>query len=398
MKIFLNKGYFPFCISQFLGIFNDQFFRIALAIYIMMGANSLSQGTRYFFASFLIAVFMLPSLLFSATAGEIADKYRKDIIIRIVKIAQLLLAFIGIAGFLLHSVTILLIVLFLAGTISTLFSPTKYSAIPEFLKQEDLVAGNTIIQVGNYISMLLGIICGILVYSIDRSWLFLIYLAVAVIGFIASLYIPELKKSTQKFKISKYFIKTTIKNMHYLKYTKDIYMCILGISWFWFIGVVLVYQIPNFAEIVLKGQKDLYTFLALLLSSGVFVGALLSYFLLKKEISVKYVPISVIFMTLFIVDLSFSAKYVHLALTTNIALTSFLSTFSGIRIIIDVFAYSLFAGLYIVPLITMLQVLAKRKIRARVFAVNDIVNVLFMIAGSSVCFLFIKMYVSSKTH
>jgi acyl-[acyl-carrier-protein]-phospholipid O-acyltransferase/long-chain-fatty-acid--[acyl-carrier-protein] ligase len=131
--------------------------------------------------------------------------------------------------------------------------------------------------------------------------------------------------------------------------------------------------------------------LALLLSSGVFVGALLSYFLLKKEISVKYVPISVIFMTLFIVDLSFSAKYVHLALTTNIALSDFLSTFSGIKIIIDVFAYSVFAGLYIVPLITLLQVLANRKIRARVFATNAIVNVLFMIAGSSVCFLFIKM-------
>ena len=391
MKIFFNRGYFSFCITQFLGIFNDHFFRIALATYIMLGATQLSSGTKYFLASFLIAVFMLPSLLFSATAGEISDKYRKDVVIKIIKLAQLIIGFIAIAGFLLHSVTILIISLFISGTLSAMFAPAKYSAVPEMLEHDQLVAGNTIVQAGTYISMLLGNIFGILVYSIDKGWLILIYLVVAVTGFLFSLLIPELKTNTQKFDISKNFIKTTIKNMSYLKYTKDIYMCILGISWFWFVGVVLVYQIPNLAEIVLKGQQDLYIFLALLLSSGVFVGALLSYFLLKKEISVKYVPISVIFMTLFIVDLSFSAKYVHLALTTNIALSDFLSTFSGIKIIIDVFAYSVFAGLYIVPLITLLQVLANWKIRARVFATNAVVNVLFMIAGSSVCFLFIKM-------
>jgi acyl-[acyl-carrier-protein]-phospholipid O-acyltransferase/long-chain-fatty-acid--[acyl-carrier-protein] ligase len=391
IKVFFNKGYFAFCISQFLGVFNDHFFRIALATYIMLGPTSLSTGAKYFFASFLIAVFMVPSLLFSATAGEIADRYRKDIVIRIVKLAQLLLAFIGIAGFLVHSVTVLLIVLFISGILSAFFSPVKYSAVPELLEHEQLVAGNSIVQAGTYISMLLGNICGILVYSIDKSWLFLIYLTVAVIGLTAALFIPELKTNTQKFDISKNFIKTTFKNMSYLKYTKDIYMCILGISWFWFVGVVLVYQIPNFAEIVLKGQQDLYIFLALLLTSGVFVGALLSCLLLKKEISIKYVPISVVLMTVFIVDLSFSANYAHVALTTNIALSDFLSTLSGIRIIIDVFAYSLFAGLYIVPLITMLQVLANRKIRARVFATNAVVNVLFMIAGCSVCFIFIKM-------
>ena len=188
-EIFFNKGYFPFCISQFLGIFNDHFFRIALATYIMLGATSLSNGSRYFLASFLIAIFMLPSLLFSATAGEIADKYRKDIVIRIVKSAQLIIAFLGIVGFLMQSVTVLLIVLFLAGTISALFAPAKYSAVPELLNHEQLVAGNTIIQVGTYISMLLGNICGILVYSVDKSWLFLIYLAVAVTGFIFSLFI-----------------------------------------------------------------------------------------------------------------------------------------------------------------------------------------------------------------
>ncbi len=395
IKIFFSRQYLYFYISQLLGIFNDNFFRIALVTYIMLDNKSFyAQTTRLFIASSLIAVFMLPSLLFSATAGEIIDKYRKDIIIKLVKLAQFLVAFIVIACFLLKSIWCLVIVLFVSGILSVLLNNTKFSAVPELLNKDNLVLGNSLIQAGTYIAILLGNVCGILVYSVNKKWLFFIHLAIAVIGLISSFFIPKLKSNTQKINISKNFIKTIYNNMFYFNYSKDIYLCILGISWFWFLGVILVYQIPNFAEIILNGQQNLYIVLTTLLASGAFVGSLFSYFLLKKEISIKYIPISVIFMTIFIVDLSFCADYVYMALTTDILLRDFLSTFLGIRVIIDVFAYSLFAGLYIVPLITVLQVVANRKIRARVFAINNIVNILFMIAGSIICFSFIKMGLS----
>ena len=395
IKNFFSRQYIFFFISQFLGIFNDNFFRIALVTYIMLNnTSSYTQTTRLFIASSLIAVFMLPSLLFSAMAGEIIDKYRKDIIIKLVKLAQFLVAFIVIAFFLLKSIWLLVIVLFVSGILSVLLNNTKFSAVPELLNKDNLVLGNSLIQAGTYIAILLGNVCGILVYSVNKKWLFFIHLAIAVIGLISSFFIPKLKSNTQKINISKNFIKTIYNNMFYFNYSKDIYLCILGISWFWFLGVILVYQIPNFAEIILNGQQSLYIVLTTLLASGAFVGSIFSYFLLKKEISIKYIPISVIFMTIFIVDLSFSANYVHMALTTDILLRDFLSTFLGIRVIIDVFAYSLFAGLYIVPLITVLQVVANRKIRARVFAINNIVNILFMIAGSIICFSFIRMGLS----
>ena len=395
IKNFFSRHYIFFFISQFLGIFNDNFFRIALVTYIMLNNTSFyAQTTRLFIASSLIAVFMLPSLLFSAMAGEIIDKYRKDIVIKLVKLAQFLVAFIVIAFFLLKSIWLLVIVLFVSGILSVLLNNTKFSAVPELLNKDNLVLGNSLIQAGTYIAILLGNVCGILVYSVNKKWLFFIHLAIAVIGLISSFFIPKLKSNTQKINISKNFIKTIYNNMFYFNYSKDIYLCILGISWFWFLGVILVYQIPNFAEIILNGQQSLYIVLTTLLASGAFVGSIFSYFLLKKEISIKYIPISVIFMTIFIVDLSFSANYVHMALTTDILLRDFLSTFLGIRVIIDVFAYSLFAGLYIVPLITVLQVVANRKIRARVFAINNIVNILFMIAGSIICFSFIRMGLS----
>ncbi len=394
IKAFFNKAFFSFYVSQFLGIFNDSFFRIALATYIMLSVGMFADGTKYFLVTSLVAVFVLPSLLFSAVSGEIADKYRKDTIIKVSKLVQLLLAFAGIAGFLMHNVWILLIVLFLEGTVAALFNTTKYAVIPELLEHEQLVAGNSFVQAGNYFAALLGIICGVLVYSVDKKWLFLIYLTVAVAGLAASLFIPALKTNTQKFDISKNFIKTTFKNMSFFNMSKDIYSCILGISWFWFIGVVLVSQIPNFAEVIIKGEQNLYIFLMTLLSSGIFCGTIVAYVLLKKEISIKYVPISVLLMTVFIVDLSFSADDIHAAISTNVSLASFLSTFTGVRIIIDVFAFSLFAGMYIVPLMTMLQVLASRKIRGRVFGINNVINVLFMAAGAFVCWMFIKLGLS----
>lgn len=391
IKIFFNKNFFSFYVAQFLGIFNDSFFRIALATYIMLSVGMFADGTKYFLVTSLVAVFVLPSLLFSASSGEVADKYRKDTIIKLSKLAQLMLAFVGIAGFLLHNVWILLIVLFLEGTIAAIFNTTKYAVIPELLEHDELVAGNSFVQAGNYFAALLGIICGVLVYSVDKKWLFLIYLTVAIVGLIAALFIPALKTNTQKFDISKNFIKTTFKNMSFFNMSKDIYSCILGISWFWFIGVVLISQIPNFSEVIMKGEQNLYIFLMTLLSSGIFCGTIIAYILLKKEISIKYVPISVLLMTIFIVDLSFSADNIHAAISTNISLASFLSTFTGIKIIVDVFAFSLFAGLYIVPLMTMLQVLANRKIRGRVFGINNVINVLFMAAGAFICWMFVKL-------
>ncbi|MDD3922938.1 MAG: MFS transporter [Endomicrobiaceae bacterium] len=389
IKTIFNRSYFPLYVAQYLGTFNDNFFRTALAAFIMFGVIPLAEKSRSLIVSLLIALFMLPFFLFSATSGELADKYSKDAIIKIVKLLQLFVAMLAVAGFMLQNVWILLIVLFLMGILSTVFSPVKFSVLPEILEHDQLIAGNSLIQAGTYISMLQGIICGSIICSFDSKWLFIIMLAVAAAGVISSLFIPSLKPALQKFDISKNFIKTTWKNMSYFKQTRDIYLCILGISWFWFIGVVLVSQIPNFAKIALHGQEVLYLFLLGLFAVGISVGSILSYFLLKKEISIKHVPISALFMTVFIVDLSFVANQINLS-AISIGMDEFILSFSGKRIIFDLFAFSVVSGLYIVPLMTMLQVVSNRKIRGRVFAVNNVINVLFMLAGVIVCSAFVE--------
>ncbi|WP_413853511.1 MFS transporter [Candidatus Ruminimicrobium bovinum] len=391
IKVLFSRSYIYFYISQFLGTFNDNFFRIALIIFLIFTPLSLSLNTRYIIASFLIALFMLPSLLFSAVAGEIADKYEKDYLIRRIKFLQLIVALIAVIGFTVSNIWILLICIFLMGTLSALLGPIKFSILPEILEKDKLIAGNSLIQIGTYAAMFLGILFGSFTYFVDTKILFIVFISVAATGFLASLFIPKLKESKQTFQISLNFIKTTFNNIKYFKYSHDIYLCILGISWFWFIAVVLVSQIPNFALVVLQNQRSSYMFLIILFACGICLGSLLSYFLLKKEISLKHIPISVLLMTIFMLDLSFVAKDLDLLLLTDVSIRKFIFTFPGIRVIIDLLAFSVFAGLYIVPIMTLLQVLASRKIRARVIAANNIVNILFMIAGSAVCLIFIKI-------
>jgi len=389
IKVLFNRAYFPIYISQFLGTFNDNFFRTALATFIMFGAIPLTESGRAFTASILVALFMLPFFLFSAVAGELADKYGKDVIIKLVKVSQLMVAILAIIGFLLHNVWLLLAVLFIMGVLSAVLSPAKFSVLPEILEHEDLVAGNSLIQAGTYISMLFGILCGSLIYVVDKKWMFLILLSVAVIGLFAAIFIPALKPAGQKIDISKNFLKSTWNILSYFKHSRDIYLCILGISWFWFIGVVLVSQMPNFAKIALHGQENLYIFLITLFAFGIAAGSFLSYFLLKKEVSIKHVPLSALLMTVFIVDLSFAANHINLSVA-SMGMKEFILSFAGKRIVFDLFAFSFFGGLYIVPLMTMLQVLANRKIRARVFAANNIINVLFMLAGVIICSAFVQ--------
>ena len=389
IKVFFNKSFFPFYISQFLGTFNDNFFRTALATFVMLGAIPFAENTRILITSLLITIFMLPYFLFSATSGEISDKYRKDVVMKIVKGLQFLLAFVALLGFLLQNIWILLAVLFFMGLLSTIFSTAKYSAVPELLEHDNLIAGNSLIQCGMYVSMLLGIICGALVYLVNVKWLYIIFFAVSLIGFISSLFIPQLKSASQSFQISFNFIKTAWKNMSYFKHSRDIYLCIIGISWFWFMGVVLISQIPNSSYILLQGQQSIYIFLITLFAAGVVTGSLLSYFLLGKDVSIRHIPISIVLMTIFIIDLSVAANKISLT-STNMIMSGFVSTFAGKRIIFDLFAFSVFAGLYIVPLVTMLQVLASRKIRARVMATNNVVNILAMLLATLICSAFLE--------
>ena len=403
LKTFFNRSFLALFCTQYLGAFNDNFFRTALSLFITYKVTTMTNTHKAVIVSLAVALFMLPFFLFSALAGELADKFRKDILIKAAKALEVVIVLLAGIGFILVNVPLLLMVLFLMGTQSAFFGPVKYSILPDVLNEKQLIAGNGIIEAGTYGAILQGTVLGGLIVSISHLKLggitlqvnefFLpgIILAIALLGLLASLFIPTQKPANPHLKVDKNFLRSTWKNMAFAKQNHDIFLCVLGISWFWLLGASLLAQMPAFAHHILNGTESLYIFLLTLFSCGIGLGSLLCQFLVKGEITSKYVPVSAIIMTVFLADLACAAaSYVPTAVPVDYK--AFLLTFAGKRITLDLLGFALCGGLYVVPLNAMLQFLASGDTRSRVIATNNIINALFMVLGSALCALLLSMH------
>ena len=396
IKTFFNRSFFALFCTQYLGAFNDNFFRTAMATFITYKVTTISTGHKSVIVSLAVALFMLPFFLFSALAGELADKFRKDILIKATKVLEVIIVLLAAVGFLTTNVPMLLGVLFLMGTQSSFFGPVKYSILPDILKENQLIAGNGIIEAGTYAAILQGTIFGGIIIAANEFLLPGIMLAVAIVGLGSSLLIPAQKPANAALKVDTNFLRSTWKNMKFAKQDHDIFLCILGISWFWLLGTALVAQMPSLAHDILNGTPGLFTFLLTLFSCGIGVGSLLCQFLVKGEITSKYVPISALVMTLFLADLACATSgYVTSAAAVDYK--AFLLTFAGKRITLDLLGFAVCGGLYIVPLNAMLQALAGEDVRSRVIATNNIINALFMVMGSGFCALLLAMHFTIPT-
>ena len=408
LKTFFNRSFLALFCTQYLGAFNDNFFRTAMATFITYKVGSISAGSKSIIVSLAVALFMLPFFLFSALAGELADKFRKDILIKIIKGLEIIIVLLAGIGFLTVNVPLLLGVLFLMGTHSAFFGPVKYSILPDILSEKQLISGNGIIEAGTYGSILQGTVFGGLIitlthidvlghsFPVTDKFLPGTILAVAVLGLLASLCIPAQKPANADLKVDKNFLRSTWKNMVFAKQNHHVFLCILGISWFWMLGTALVAQMPSLAHNVLNGAPSLFIFLLTLFSCGIGLGSLLCQFLVKGEITSKYVPVSALLMTVFLADLAFATSgYVPPAFPVDYK--AFLMTFAGKRITLDLLGFAVCGGLYIVPLNAMLQFLASEDTRSRVIATNNIINSLFMVLGSGFCALLLAMHFTIPT-
>lgn len=391
LKTFFNRSFLALFCTQYLGAFNDNFFRTAMATFITYKVTEMSAQSKSVIVSLAVALFMLPFFLFSAVAGELADKFRKDILIKATKVLEVVIVLLAGLGFLTVNVPLLLGVLFLMGTQSAFFGPVKYSILPDILGEKQLIAGNGLIEAGTYGSILQGTIFGGIIIAANEYWLPGIILGVAVLGLTASLFIPAQKPANANLKVDKNFLRSTWKNMTFAKQNHNIFLCILGISWFWMLGTALIAQMPSLAHDILNGTPGLFTFLLTLFSCGIGLGSLLCQFLVKGEITSKYVPISALLMTVFLADLA-CATSGYVPSLSPVDYKAFLLTFAGKRITFDLLGFAVCGGLYVVPLNAMLQFLADEDTRSRVIATNNIINSLFMVLGSGFCALLLAMH------
>ena len=377
-----KRRFGPFFATQALGAFNDNAFRQAMVVLIGFHLG-LSIENVSFYAMIAPAVFILPFFLFSATAGQIAEKFEKTRLIRYVKLFEIAAMLLAVYAFHAHQVWLLFVVLFLMGLHSTAFGPIKYAILPQALRQEELVGGNGLVEMGTSMAVLIGMMAGgslMALGDFGTTAASLLVVGVAVVGYLVSRSIPLAPASAPDLKFNWNPASETVRVMRYVVKDRTIFNAILGISWFWFFGTVFTAQLPAYTQTFLGGGEGVLNLTLALFSVGVGIGSLLCERLSGHKVEIGLVPFGSIGMSVFAIDLYFARS--HVADVHGLGVMAFVGAPGSLHIIIDLLLIGMFAGLFIVPLFALVQSRTQRSELSRVIAGNNILNALFMVVSA----------------
>jgi 1-acyl-sn-glycerol-3-phosphate acyltransferase len=380
----LSKRRFgPFFATQALGAFNDNVFRNALVILIAFGVAGLSSQQINTWSNVAAGLFILPFFLFSANAGQWAEKFEKSRSIRYIKLLEIAIMGVAAIGFHFKSLPLLVGVLFLMGTQSALFGPIKYSILPQQLKPEELVGGNGLVSGGTFLMILLGTLLGGALMAhpgLGTTWVSAAVLAIAGCGYLASRQIPLAPASNPDLKLNWNPFTETVRILGFLRGNRAVLNSVLGVSWFWFFGSMFLAQLPNYTREYLGGGAQVAPLVLALFSIGIGLGSMLCEKLSGRRVEIGLVPLGAIGLTVFGLDLYFARP--EAATVTGLTAIEFLRAPGSLRIVADLLLIGLFGGFYIVPLLSLIQTRAPRARLSRIIAANNILNAVFMVTAA----------------
>ena len=381
-----TRRFLPMFLTQFFGALNDNVYKQALLLVITYGWIQQQTAGISTLNNFAALLFILPYFIFSATAGQLADKYERSQLVRMLKIAEILIMLIGTAGFLLGSLWLLLLALFLMGTHSTFFGPIKYAILPEILKPNELMSGNALFQSGTSMAILIGMILGGAVISMSQGnllWISLTVLTIACLGYFSSRFILKQEVSSPNIQIDWNFFRTSFQTVKYAKSLPLIFLILLGNSWYWFYGATYLTQIPQLTQQNLHASENVVSLLLTFFSVGIGVGSLLCRKIGGSEVNIKMVPLGAIGLTVFALYLAISLSFVPERTGPLLGLYEvFHGGWSYYHVMIAITLLGISGGFYIVPLYAMMQAYSPRSHRARVVAANNILNAIFMVSSA----------------
>lgn len=379
-----ERRFAPFFTTQFLGALNDNVFKIGFTSLVTYHTARFA-GVDAKTAAFLIsAIFILPFVLFSATSGQIADKYDKATLTRFVKTFEIVLMLVGAAGFVMHSAPLLYLCTFMMGMHSTLFGPVKYSYLPQHLGEHELVGGNGLVEMGTFIAILIGTIIGGAAAGIEGAGervLAVSVLVIAIAGRLVAQRVPSTPAPQPDLVINWNPVSETWRNLGLARQNRTVFLSLLGISWLWFVGATFLTSFFNFAKDVLSASPDVVTILLATFSVGIGLGSLLCERLSQRRVEIGLVPLGSIGISVFAIELYFASRALpspgHL-----LSVGEFLAGVRHWRILADLFLLAMFGGFYSVPLYALIQSRSAPTHRARIIAANNILNALFMILSA----------------
>ena len=378
-----QRKFLPIFLTQFFGAFNDNVFKLAMLTLISYHL-SISQAQSELYQAIASALFMLPFFLFSATAGQLADKYDMAHLTRIIKIFEIILVLIGGAALYFGSIYLLMIMLTGMGIHSTFFGPIKYAILPVQLHKDQLLGATALVEASTFIAILLGTIFGTLSISgVHTQTIYAIALlgVIAVLGFIASLFILPTESKVKDLVIDWNIIRATKNIFKEVLTNSKIILVILAIAWFWITSVVILTKLPDYINYVLHANNSVFAVFLTLFSIGIALGSLAINRILDGLITIKYVPHAMLLLSLFAFDLYLATPESNDLLSLQ-TIDQFFSQLKHWRIAFDIFFISFSSGLFVVPLYSYLQVVSINTKRARTIAVNNIVSSFFIVLAT----------------
>lgn len=390
-----TRRFLPMFLTQFFGALNDNVFKQSLLLvftFQLIGNTTTNVSTLNNLAALL---FILPYFLFSASAGQIADRFEKSQLTRLIKLAEIGIMLLATIGFMCKLTVVLLIALFLMGTHSTFFGPIKYAILPQILREDELMSGNALFQTGTSLAILFGMIIGGLVMSVSHSTLIYVcatVLSIALVGALSSRFILPLPVSAPDLKINWNFWATSKDTLKYCRQLPKVFYALMGISWYWYYGATYLTQIPQLTKQVLHGDETVVSLLLTMFSIGVGVGSLLCKRFSGIHVSLKMVPLGAIGLSLFAVDLYVAMQFIPtVPANTLLNIGQIMGEAVYWHVMFAIIMLGVSGGFYIVPLYAYMQAHSPESHRARVISANNIYNALFMVVSAIVAIVVLSV-------
>ena len=363
-----HRGLQPFLWTQFLGAFNDNLFKIVVS---MLAVHLVAAGRAGRELSIVSAVFVLPFLLFSGYAGQLADVYSKRTVLVVSKSLEIVAATLGLAAFFFGHLQLTYAVLFLIALQATFFSPAKYGILPEVLPDRDLSRANGVLEMSTFVAIVLGTAVGGYLFekSHDHLWVIgVLVVGVAVFGTILSFRIPHVPPAAAGQRIDRNPWGEIWTGLVTLRRDRVLWLTVIGISYFWFLGALLQLVLILFGSEVMALSETWVGVLTTFAAIGIGIGSLAAGRLSGDKVELGLAPIGAIGMGVFAIALARSGHSFALA-AINLTLVGFCG------------------GLFAVPLNALLQQRSGSREKGRLMATNNFLNTVAIMLASGVLWL-----------
>lgn len=386
-----QRRFYPLFWTQFGGAFNDNLYKSALMMLFTYGSVERWGLSIDTLNNLVAAALIIPFFLFAPSAGQYADRLDKARVARRIKLLEVAIMVCGAVAIVRGSSAMLLAVIFATGVQSACFSPLKYAILPQHVTGGELTGANGLFHTGTSLAVFLGLIAG----TLAMQWSFGSWavasggLLIAAVGWCFSRAIPAAPALPNAPSMVPNPLRQMARTMAYARQNKTVFWCLVGVSWYWFLGSVYLTQLPNFTREVLGGSASTVTCLLVLFLAGIVAGALVCEKLSRHKIEPGLVPMGALLIGLAGVALALSGITLERAPQPAALLGVWqLAAVPGFwAVVLAVLLLGGSAGLYMVPLQALMQASAKPECRAQIIAANNVLNALFMVAAAIVAVL-----------